>query len=253
VDAVAILPVKRFGRAKQRLSEALGAEARAALAEAMLRDVLLALARVPALERTIVVTGEPRAAALAGFFGAEVVPDDRDAGQSAAAVLGQRRARELGAARALFVPGDCPALDPDEITALLARHPVAPAVAVVPDRHGTGTNALLLAPPDAIEPGFGPGSRERHEARARAAGIEPVVEAVESLAYDVDTGGDLAALRAELARRGTATLGTTAVLDALERGEGPREAYAAALGAAQARPAEEAAPPSGASTVPPRA
>ena len=141
MHAVAILPVKRFDRAKQRLSEALGPETRAALAEAMLRDVLLALARVTGLQRTIVVTGEPRAAALAGFFGAEVAADDRDAGQSAAAGLGLARARSLGAGRALLVPGDCPALDPEEVTALLARHMAAPAVAIVPDRHGTGTNA----------------------------------------------------------------------------------------------------------------
>jgi 2-phospho-L-lactate guanylyltransferase len=231
VDAVAILPVKRFGAAKQRLSEALGPEARAALAEAMVRDVLLALAPVRGLERTIVVTGERRAAALAGFFGADVVGDERDAGQSAAAGLGLERARALGARRALLVPGDCPALDAGELEALLARHPAAPAVAIVPDRHGTGTNALLLAPPDALEPAFGPGSRARHEELARAAGIEPAVEEVESLAYDVDTGGDLTALRAALARRDAGPLATVALLEALERGEGPPEAYAAALGA----------------------
>lgn len=236
MDAVAILPVKRFDRAKQRLSEALGPETRAALAEAMLRDVLVALARVTGLERTIVVTGEPRAAALAGFFGAEVVADDRDAGQSAAAGLGLARARSLGAGRALLVPGDCPALDPEEVTALLARHMAAPAVAIVPDRHGTGTNALLLAPPDAIEPAFGPGSRARHESLARAAGVEPAVDPLESLAYDVDTGADLEALRAELDRRKGERLATTAMLDALARGEGPREAYAAALAGAEPAP-----------------
>jgi len=172
-------------------------------------------------ESTIVVTGEPRAAALAGFFGAEVAADDRDAGQSAAAGLGLARARSLGAGRALLVPGDCPALDPEEVTALLARHMAAPAVAIVPDRHGTGTNALLLAPPDAIEPAFGPGSRARHESLARAAGVEPAVEPLESLAYD---------------RRKGERLATTAMLDALARGEGPREAYAAALAGAEPAP-----------------
>ncbi len=38
---------------------------------------------------------------------------------------------------------------------------------IVPDRHGTGTNALLLAPPQAIAPAFGPGSCERHAAPGR--------------------------------------------------------------------------------------
>jgi 2-phospho-L-lactate guanylyltransferase len=228
VDAVAILPVKRFDRAKQRLSQALGPQPRAALAEAMLRDVLLALARVTGLERTIVVTGEPRAAALAAFFGAEVVADEREAGQSAAAGAGVERAREVGATRALLVPGDCPALDSGEVSALLARHRDVPAVAIVPDRHGTGTNALLLSPPDAIEPAFGPGSRARHEALAREAGVEPAVEPLESLAHDVDTAADLAALRDELRRRDL-KLGTLAIVEALERGEGAGEAFAAAL------------------------
>jgi 2-phospho-L-lactate/phosphoenolpyruvate guanylyltransferase len=229
VDAVAILPVKRFHRAKQRLSDALGADARAALAEAMVRDVLLALARVDGLERTLVVTGEPRAAALASFLGAEVVPDDRDAGQSPAAAIGIARAVELGAERALLVPGDCPALDPREVATLLRANDGSPGMVIVPDRHGSGTNALLLAPPDVIEPAFGPGSRARHEALARAAGLEPIVEAIASLAYDVDTAGDLSALREELERRRETRLATVAVLEALERGEGPAEAYASAL------------------------
>jgi 2-phospho-L-lactate guanylyltransferase len=229
VDAVAILPVKRFGAAKQRLSDALGTEARAALAEAMVRDVLLALARVDAIERTLVVTGEPRAAALASFLGAAVVADDLDAGQSPAAAAGIARAEELGARRALLVPGDCPALDPTEVAELLRVHHESPRVVIVPDRHGDGTNALLLAPPGVVDPAFGPGSRARHEELVRAAGLEPIVEPVPSLAYDVDTAGDLAALRDELSRRGAAHLATVAMLEALERGDPPAEAFASAL------------------------
>ena len=68
------------------------------------------------------------------------------------------------------------------------------AVAIVPDRHGTGTNALLLAPPDAIAPSFGPGSFERHVAAARDAGVAYAVERVPTLMFDVDTPDDLADL-----------------------------------------------------------
>ena len=42
---------------------------------------------------------------------------------------------------------------------------------VVPDRHGTGTNALLLQPPDVMAPSFGEGSHARHLGNARGAGI----------------------------------------------------------------------------------
>ena len=72
----------------------------------------------------------------------------------------------------------------------------APDVVIVPDRHGTGTNALLLRPPTAIAPAFGPGSRERHQSAAEAAGVDHAVVRLPSLELDVDTPEDLAALRA---------------------------------------------------------
>ena len=93
--------------------------------------------------------------------------DPDQPGQSQAAAIGIRYALAAGYERVLLVPGDTPLLDPAEVAALLAQR--GHAVAIVPDRHGTGTNALLLAPPDAIEPSFGPGSFERHVA-ARARG-----------------------------------------------------------------------------------
>jgi len=69
----------------------------------------------------------------------------------------------------------------------------------VPDRHRTGTNALLLTPPDAIRPAFGEGSCERHVAAARAAGIPHSVEHLRSLALDLDTPADVVALTTALA------------------------------------------------------
>jgi 2-phospho-L-lactate/phosphoenolpyruvate guanylyltransferase len=195
---LAVLPVKRFGQAKQRLADGVAPGARVALAEAMVTDVLAALGEVRELAGLIVVTGEPRAAALAERAGAEVVADKRDLGQSHAAALGVARAVELRADRVVLVPGDCPALDPEELRALLADAPPAPSVVVVPDRHGTGTNALVLSGPRVIEPAFGPGSRERHVAAAEDAGAAVVVREVPSLGLDVDTPDDLAALRAAL-------------------------------------------------------
>jgi len=194
---VAVLPVKRFGAAKQRLSAGLDAPARARLAEAMVRDVLDALGRARGLDGVVVVTSEPRAAGAAREAGAEVLADEREAGQSPAAALGVALARDRGAERALLVPGDCPALDPGDVEALLAEPGDPPAVTIVPDRHGTGTNALLLAPPDAIAPAFGEGSFARHVDAARAAAALLTVREPPSLLLDVDTTEDLAALRAQ--------------------------------------------------------
>ena len=195
----AILPVKRFSSAKQRLEEALTPGARRALAEAMVSDVLRALRHAVSVDEVVVVTAEPVVQALARGEGARVVDEPVEAGQSAAAALGIA-ALDEGVERVLLVPGDCPALDPAELDALLDR-PAAAAgeVVVVPDRHGTGTNALVLAPPTAISPAFGPGSRERHERLAAEAGIACEVREPGTLLLDVDTGEDLDALRAALA------------------------------------------------------
>jgi 2-phospho-L-lactate/phosphoenolpyruvate guanylyltransferase len=196
----AVLPVKRFGAAKQRLTDGLEPGARERLAEAMVRDVLAALAQAPTLDGVVVVTNEPRAAAPARAAGAEVIPDAAETGQSPAATAGVVRALELGAERVLLVPGDCPALAPDEVEALLADPAPAPAVTIVPDRHGTGTNALLLTPPQAIEPAFGEGSFARHTAAAARAGATLSVQTPPSLLLDVDTASDLAVLRETLSR-----------------------------------------------------
>src|SRR3954469_22147312 len=170
MHTLAVLPVKRFTAAKQRLAEGLEPWTRQVLAEAMVRDVLTALGRVRGLGGVLVVTNEPRASAPALAAGAEVLPDDEDAGQSPAAAAGVTRASELGAERVLLVPGDCPALEPAEVDELLAERLAPPAVTIVSDRHGTGTNALLLAPPGPIAPAFGAGSFARHSAAAQAAG-----------------------------------------------------------------------------------
>ena len=196
MPTLAVLPMKGFARAKQRLSGEVSSAPRRALAEAMFADVLIALRRCPAVDATIVVTRDLSAQRLAGGHGADVVTDRDESGQSAAASIGARAAAERGADRVVLVPGDVPVLDPAELEQLLGRRRVAGADAlIVPDRHGTGTNALVLAPPDALLPAFGPDSLDRHVERARGAGVGHEVVSVNSLALDVDTPDDLAVLR----------------------------------------------------------
>jgi 2-phospho-L-lactate/phosphoenolpyruvate guanylyltransferase len=211
VRTIAVLPVKSFSRAKQRLGEAVGARQREELAAAMVADVLAALAAVAELDDVVVVTAEPLAARAAEDAGATVVHDPEEAGQSAAAARGIDAALVRGAERVLLVPGDCPALDPHELGALLSAHA---GVVIVPDRHGTGTNALLLQPPAVMRPSFGAGSCARHAALARAAGATVKVRPLPSLSLDVDTPADLAALRAALETRPDTAARTRAVLHA---------------------------------------
>jgi len=198
--AFAVLTVKRFDAAKQRLAAGMEPDRRRALAAAMAADVLEAIGASRSVARTIVVSGEPGAQKIAADFGAEVVPDPADAGHVEAALAGIARAEAEGAECVVLLPGDCPLLDPRELDRLLTGLP-DPYVAIVPDRHGEGTNSLVLRPPGAIVPAFGEGSRARHVAAAREAGIPFAVEQIASLELDLDTPADVIALTRELDRR----------------------------------------------------
>jgi 2-phospho-L-lactate guanylyltransferase len=191
--ATAVVPVKRFAVAKSRLATGVEETRKPDLVAAMVADVLEAIGAARLVERTIVVSQEPRAAELAAAAGADLLSDFDDAGHSAAALAGIAAAEAAGAGCVALLPGDCPLLDPRELDKMLTGVPDR-YVAVIPDRHGTGTNALVLAPPNAIEPSFGEGSRERHVAAARAAGIPYGVEELSSLGLDLDTPADIVAL-----------------------------------------------------------
>ncbi len=193
MKATAVLPVKRFSGAKRRLAAGIDDERREALVAAMLEDTLEAIAAARSIERTIVVSGDPRAQEIVAASAAEVLPDPTDEGHVQAALAGIARAETDGAECVILLPGDCPLLDPKELDSLLTGIP-GRFVTVVPDRHGTGTNALALVPPGAIRPAFGEGSCARHVAAAREAGVPFAVEELPSLGLDLDTPADVVAL-----------------------------------------------------------
>lgn len=196
MPTAAILPIKRFDSAKQRLNGKLGTGTRAALAAAMSADVLSALERANSLEAIIVVSGEQQAQDLVAEHGLIGVQDPQDKGQSHATRSGLARAAALGCDRAVMVAGDCPLLDPQELDDLLASTAGADVV-IVPDRHEIGTNALIINPSGPFEPQFGPDSLARHTQQAQRRELSHSIERLDSLALDVDTTEDLE----ELARR----------------------------------------------------
>jgi len=195
---VAAVPVKDLVNAKQRLVPALAVAERAALAAAMLEDVLTALAAAR-LDRVWVVTREPAVSALARARGAEPLVEDANRGHTAAVARAQAEAARLGARVFVTIPGDVPCVTADA--------PGAPAFA--PSRSGLGTNGAALAPPDAMPLTFGEPSFENHLAAARARGLEPRVVSLPGLGLDVDAPDDLDALLAAPGATVTARLVAT--------------------------------------------
>ena len=183
MSTIAILTIKRFDAAKQRLGDA---GIRPALAEAMMTDVLDAIAGSDAVDEVLIVSGEPRTHSHGRVI------EDPDEGHNPAATRGIDAAIERGATRVVLLAGDCPLLDPVDLDSLLIDR--GDHLVVIADRHGTGTNGLIISPPRAVAPSFGEGSCARHQELAAAAGIECTVATGTSLALDIDTPDDLRAL-----------------------------------------------------------
>src|ERR687883_499898 len=91
---LAIVPVKSFGSAKQRLGDLLGQGSREALAQAMFSDVLASLRRVKGLDSIAVVTDDARAESASGGCRVIVLRDRARSGQSDAARIGIAHALE---------------------------------------------------------------------------------------------------------------------------------------------------------------
>jgi len=198
----ALVPVRALTDAKRRLSPLLDAGERAALARAMLEDVIECLSRAPSVEGIAVITDDADAARVASDFGALALPDTPEGGLNASLEAAAAWARGSHAERALLVlPADVPGAMPDDIAALAAENA---HVVLAPARDG-GTNALRLRPDAKIPFAFGLGSCARHAANARAAGLSVVVVERPGLALDLDRPEDVALY---LARAGTSrTLG----------------------------------------------
>ena len=193
----AVLPVKDFGHAKQRLAGFLSAVERRLLSEAMAEDVLETLSRVSEMSEIIVVTRDERAFELAARHGARVLAEPSNDGQSAAVERAAAALGRAGVESLLQVPGDVPGASADEIAAVLAAHgrasDGAPAVTLVPSYDRRGTNCVLCSPPDVLPFAFGHESFGPHCEAARAQGIAPRIIALPGLGLDIDTPDDLRA------------------------------------------------------------
>ncbi|MSO41678.1 MAG: 2-phospho-L-lactate guanylyltransferase [Solirubrobacterales bacterium] len=226
MKTIAIIPIKTLTVAKGRLAGAVSPGDRVRLAEAMFLDTVTKLRRSKRIDESLVVTADPYVSRTCRWLDVEVLRQSADGSHSQAAVAGARAAMGRGAERVAMLPADCPMLDPEELDAKLGTMPQS--ALIIPDRHQNGTNALILSPPDAFAPAFGPDSCARHVSRARAAEIAFSVTEVSSLSLDLDTFEDLVALRDELVIAPERAPRTTEVIFELEAAVGDATGFAAA-------------------------
>lgn len=106
--------------------------------------------------------------------------------------LRQARRHFAHAPAILILHSDLVAVSVADIESIIAQcDDTRPSVVIAPDRHGHGTNALLLKPPAVIDFAFGPNSAQHHRAQAEAQGIQPALFHSQSISLDLDSPDDL--------------------------------------------------------------
>jgi len=191
-QAWAVVLVKPFRLAKQRLASVLDARERSELARVMLEDVLTAVGACRRLAGVIVVTADRAAAAVGRRHEAVVLMESEAIGMNAAVVRVVEYLTCSSEVGIVVVPSDLPMLSPHDIEQMIDLIERTPAIALVRSNDG-GTNLLAGRPSSVIAPSFGPDSFNAHCDAAVSKGITPTVCFAPHLSLDVDRRDDLAA------------------------------------------------------------
>lgn len=190
----AVLPIKKFDGAKQRLSSAYDAAFRRRLMMTMVEDVCAALSKSRHLAGIVVVTEDPQALSVAAHWRALTTDRGADGGHTSAVKGGAAfiLERELGGMLAL--PGDVPGVTAEEIDRLIAGHPPGRAFSICPSHDRRGSNGIVATPADLVPLAYGDDSFLPHLDAARARGLSPRIVELEGLGLDIDHPEDIAAL-----------------------------------------------------------
>jgi 2-phospho-L-lactate guanylyltransferase len=191
----AIVPVKPLRRGKSRLAGTLSEDERTELNRMLLQNTLKTFSDLKEVEEVLVISRDPRALAIARHYGARTVREDGQPELNTALKRATVIAQVYATRGVLVLPADLPLITRDDVLALVERAGEPPAVVIAPDRHGTGTNALLISPAGLIEYDFGENSFQRHCQRAEEAGARLEIVNLPTLGLDLDLPEDLELVR----------------------------------------------------------
>lgn len=191
----AIVPVKPLRRGKSRLAGTLSEDERAELNQSLLRHTLNTLTDIKELEQVLVISRDPHALTVARQHGARTVREDGQPELNTALTRATVVAQVHATRGVLILPADLPLISKKDVLTLIGKAGEPPVVVISPDRHGKGTNALLISPSGLIEYDFGEDSFHRHCERARQAGARLEIVDLPSLGLDLDLPEDLEIIR----------------------------------------------------------
>lgn len=192
LSIVAVLPIRSLHDGKQRLANVLAPEQRGSLVRQLAQGVIAALRHSHVIEACVVVSGDNAVLEWAAQQGSATLYEATQ-GLNPALEAARQWASVHRADGLLIILPDLPLLTAADVLQLVALS-TPRSIILAPDRHGTGTNALLLRPMDLLPFRFGVNSLQQHQLLARSVGVDLILCSLPGFAFDLDTPADLAAL-----------------------------------------------------------
>lgn len=194
----AVLPLKGLKGAKDRLSNILKPEERAALVAAMAQDVLSALTSATSLAGVLVISDADDIKEMVQKYPVELIPEGEAKGLNEAISHASKVLANRGVDTIMVIHGDIPLIKPQDIDVIIDASPPAPSITIAPCSQKDGTNVMVCSPPDAISFHYGKQSFSKHMKVALDKGIKATQISNDRLALDIDTGEDLQILLGHL-------------------------------------------------------
>ncbi len=205
---IAAIAVRDSGDAKSRCAGLLSNDARSALVQAMLEDMIERLRASKLIDGILVVTPNPPLAQAAAAAGASTITEPAVQGINAAFDTARKAIRTISdEALMLTLPGDLPLVEPDALDTVLRDW--APGSILLAPSHDGGTAAILLQASEPFAFHFGPASFLAHQEEAAASGLTCIVREPAGLALDLDSPAQIAEVLRGAPGGRTATLLST--------------------------------------------
>ncbi len=185
----AVVPIKQLAASKRRLSSVLTPKDRRQLTLAMLEDVLAAI-KESTVQETVVVGSDVSVRELAAKLGAGYT-NEETRGLNSAIAHSIEWCMQEGADSVLVLPADIPLLSSADVNSIIGMGNGSDSTVVLSPSNNGGTNALYQKPPNLIIARFGPKSFAKHVKQARSKGVSVKLHYSSSVAFDIDSEGDL--------------------------------------------------------------
>jgi 2-phospho-L-lactate guanylyltransferase len=193
MDICAVVPVKKFERAKSRLSSLLDEDQRVELSRFLLQDTLNTLSLCSDLAKTIVVSSDPLVKEITQNLGLECLIQLEDMGVNNAIRCADKFLSAKGNWVSIIIPCDLPLLLPKDIDGVCQAIPKkGPCIIVCPSYKFDGTNLLTRKPFNIItETRYDNNSFHGHLEASMKAGANTKILLSARLMIDLDTPADL--------------------------------------------------------------